>query len=565
MIKHSKNSTFQENMKKYLEFREKISNPKLSRRKAYNAFYHPFKIQGNRSNYKRINNPSSDPKKNNSDSLFGEVTVAMCTQPHRKESMLRVVKTILPQCDRMCICFNNYDKIPDELPKSDKLICVLAGEGKEYKDLGCLNKMLWLGDFPGYYATVDDDLIYSDNYIEELRKKVDYYNGECICTYHGKKFEINNGCIVKDKYKLYYYYSIYDKDIICTIGGMGVAMMVPSKLGITKDLYLKYPKNYGDDEITAIYAADHYIKIYRVSNKDIYVKPSEEAYTGMWSDKNSRDTRLKMMLDYKNWNDYEDHSKDVFFRIIIPTYNTSNYIKRCLESISRQTFKNFKVVVIDDNSDDKHITEKICKEYKFVEYVQSNSHVDAGGCRNIGLKYILDSKYTLYCDSDDYYMDNNAFQKLYDHIIKNNYPDCVNFSFYYESKKKTYKPCYMEVPWCHCINTKLCKQFRAYRRKHNDVIWYLRQFDVLENVSKLDECLYYYTNQNPNSLQLDNVNKCKYDNRVLSSYFYLMADLLEEKFTKQNIKKEASTFFKIIYDRIKKEYSLESIMSVIKK
>lgn len=46
--------------------------------------------------------------------------------------------------------------------------------------------MLWVGDYPGYYATVDDDLIYPSNYIAELKKKVDYYNGESICSYHGK-------------------------------------------------------------------------------------------------------------------------------------------------------------------------------------------------------------------------------------------------------------------------------------------------------------------------------------------------------------------------------------------
>lgn len=584
------------NTMEYLKLKSKLLQEK---NRFNNNFYHPFKNTD--SNYKQqiksiniIPENSEDKKNSENDVIISkdnenvtnkninssniiinkktklqeintDVTVAMCTQPHRKKSMLRVVESLLPQCTRMCICFNNYDEIPKELPKSDKLICVLAGEGKQYKDLGCLNKMLWIGDFPGYYATVDDDLIYSPNYIEELKKKVDYYKGECICTYHGKKFEIDNGRIVNDKYNLYYYYSIYKEDIICTIGGMGVAMMMPQKLGITKDLYLKYPKNYGDDEITAIYAAEHSIKIYRVSNTEVLVKPSEEAYTGMWSDKNSRDTRLNILLNYKDWKDYINHDNDIFFRVIIPTYNTSDYIKRCLDSINNQSFKNFKVIVVDDNSQDKHITKKICDEYDFVQYVQLNNHMDAGGCRNTGLQYYKDSKYTLFCDSDDYYMDDKAFEKLYNHIKNNNFPNCVNFSFYYESKNTIYRPCFMEVPWCHCIKTKLCKLFKAYRRKHNDVIWYLRQFDGLENITKLNECLYYYTNQSPTSLQLDNVNKYKYNNRVLSSYFYLLADLLEESFKTPKIKKEATNFFRIIYNRIKDEYTLNDISDVISK
>ena len=497
-------------------------------------------------------------------SLTKQVTVAMCTQPHRKNTMLNVVKSLLPQCDRMCICFNGYDEIPKELPKSDKLVCVLAGDRKQYPDLGCLNKMLWVGDYPGYYATVDDDLIYPSNYIAELKKKVDYYNGESICSYHGKQFVIDNGRIISDKYKLYYYYDRQEQDVLCTIGGMGVAMMNPQKLGITKNLYLNYPKNYGDDEITAIYAAEHSIKIFRVANPNVLVKPSDDAFTGMWTDKRSRDERMQFLLNYSNWKDYKNHANDTFFRIIIPTYNTSNFIKRCLDSIKSQTFSDYKVIVVDDNSTDKHITEKVCKEYDFVQYVQMKSHVDAGGCRNTGLQYFTDSRYTLFCDSDDYYMDKAAFQKLHSHILSNNYPDCVNFSFWYESKNKMYRPCFMEVPWCHCIKSNLCKTFRAYRRKHNDVIWYLRQFNSLEHITKLDECLYFYTNTNPESLQLNKVNKHKYNNRVLSSYFYLLGDLMEEKLNNQKIKDEAANFFKVIFNRIKNEYDLKSLTDVIR-
>jgi glycosyltransferase involved in cell wall biosynthesis len=83
--------------------------------------------------------------------------------------------------------------------------------------------------------------------------------------------------------------------------------------------------------------------------------------------------------------------------------------------------------VVDDNSDDQQETQNICKEYDFVEYVQLDKHVDAGGCRNIGMQYFQHAKYTMFCDSDDYYMDNDAFLKLYNRIIDCNYPECVSF------------------------------------------------------------------------------------------------------------------------------------------
>lgn len=193
--------------------------------------------------------------------------------------------------------------------------------------------------------------------------------------------------------------------------------------------------------------------------------------------------RFKWIYEDK-WND-EIHSmidNNLFFRIIIPAFNTSTTIRRCLDSIRKQTFNQFKVVVVDDNSNDKIETKNICSEYDFVEYVQLDKHMDAGGCRNIGMKYFTWAKYTMFCDSDDYYMDDNAFLKIYNHIIDCNYPECVSFLFYWEQFKRISEPNQLEAPWCRCIDTKLCRTFKAYRRKQNDVIWYFRQFDCLKHI-----------------------------------------------------------------------------------
>ena len=79
--------------------------------------------------------------------------------------MLNVVNSLLPQCDRFCICLNGYSETPRELPKSEKLVVVLANEKTGIPDLGCNNKMYWAGMYDGYYATVDDDIYYPPNYI----------------------------------------------------------------------------------------------------------------------------------------------------------------------------------------------------------------------------------------------------------------------------------------------------------------------------------------------------------------------------------------------------------------
>ena len=123
--------------------------------------------------------------------------------------MLSVVKSLLPFCTRFCISLNGYDNIPEELVElkksSDKIITVLTGKGHNVKDLGNLNKMYWLGDFPGYYATVDDDIIYPPNYIQTLKNAVDRYDKKAIVSFHGHIYKSVNGKInVRDKQLLWY-------------------------------------------------------------------------------------------------------------------------------------------------------------------------------------------------------------------------------------------------------------------------------------------------------------------------------------------------------------------------
>ena len=47
-----------------------------------------------------------------------------------------------------------------------------------------------------------------------------------------------------------------------------------------------------------------------------------------------------------------------FFSIIIPIYNTKNYLDQCIKSVIRQKFKNIKIILINDCSTDG--SKKIC-------------------------------------------------------------------------------------------------------------------------------------------------------------------------------------------------------------
>lgn len=88
--------------------------------------------------------------------------------------------------------------------------------------------------------------------------------------------------------------------------------------------------------------------------------------------------------------------------VIIPVYNAEAYIKRCLESIYNQTYKDYEVVIIDDGSTDS--TEKICldfvkKDKRFNIYQKENG--GSASARNYALRQ-LKGEYIVFVDADDY-------------------------------------------------------------------------------------------------------------------------------------------------------------------
>ncbi len=88
--------------------------------------------------------------------------------------------------------------------------------------------------------------------------------------------------------------------------------------------------------------------------------------------------------------------------IIVPIYNTEKYLKRCINSILSQSFKDFELLLIDDGSTDGSLG--IMKEYK--EYdkrvrIFSNKNQGPALTRNFGID-MAKSNYLMFIDSDDY-------------------------------------------------------------------------------------------------------------------------------------------------------------------
>lgn len=94
---------------------------------------------------------------------------------------------------------------------------------------------------------------------------------------------------------------------------------------------------------------------------------------------------------------------DIKISVIIPVYNGEKYIKRCLFSLERQTFKYFELIIINDGSQDK--TEKIIDDFigrssLNVRYIYQKNAGQAAA-RNRGLKKAA-GDYIAFIDGDDY-------------------------------------------------------------------------------------------------------------------------------------------------------------------
>lgn len=89
--------------------------------------------------------------------------------------------------------------------------------------------------------------------------------------------------------------------------------------------------------------------------------------------------------------------------IIIPVYKVEKYLRRCLESVRNQTYKNIEVILVDDGSPDG--CPAICDEYAAKDKRFRVIHKENGGvdrARNVGLENVTGGGYISVIDSDDW-------------------------------------------------------------------------------------------------------------------------------------------------------------------
>ncbi len=115
-------------------------------------------------------------------------------------------------------------------------------------------------------------------------------------------------------------------------------------------------------------------------------------------------------------------------RIIIPVYNSQPYLRRCLDSVINQTFREWELFIVDDGSTDE--SPAICDEYSGrderinVIHQQNKGHT---GARLRGLEG-CNSDYVIFIDSDDW-IENDMLEHLYNAAVGSD-ADIVQCGFF---------------------------------------------------------------------------------------------------------------------------------------
>ena len=109
--------------------------------------------------------------------------------------------------------------------------------------------------------------------------------------------------------------------------------------------------------------------------------------------------------------------------VIVPVYNTEKYLKNCIDSLLKQNFEDYEIIVINDLSPGN--AEEIINSYndKKIVYIKNKTNKGIGYNRNLGIKKAK-GEYVCFIDSDDYVKE-DFINKMYNYSKENNLDLCV--------------------------------------------------------------------------------------------------------------------------------------------
>lgn len=203
--------------------------------------------------------------------------------------------------------------------------------------------------------------------------------------------------------------------------------------------------------------------------------------------------------------------------VIVPVYNTENYIEKCLISLANQTLDDIEIIVVNDGSTDnsEEVIKKFIEEFtdKIKYYKKENGGLS--DARNFGLNY-ASGEYIGFVDSDDY-IDLSMYEKMYDLAKKENsdivecdfiwvYPDKTKIDTGIEYNQKEDFFTNSRVMACNkIIKKEVIKDIKFPKGlRYEDVEFFYKILPNVNKISVLKEHLYYYIQREASISNLQN-------------------------------------------------------------
>ena len=241
----------------------------------------------------------------------------------------------------------------------------------------------------------------------------------------------------------------------------------------------------------------------------------------------------------------------VFFSIIIPTYNMGNFLDKCLSSCLNQSYQNFEIIVIDNNSTDT--TNEILKKYeKKIIYRKFNNEGVISKSRNEALK-IAKGNWIALLDADDYFSP-EKLEKVKDAILKNSFDVFLNSEwisgydekfkeiwFYGNNKKKFYLDL---IKYGSCLSTSasvIKKEFleqKSINFNEEKEIRNVADFDFFLNIARAEGKFFF--SKKPLGFHL--MHLASTTSQSIDTYFLALKKLINNHFELNYIKKEDYNF-----------------------
>lgn len=211
--------------------------------------------------------------------------------------------------------------------------------------------------------------------------------------------------------------------------------------------------------------------------------------------------------------------------IITPSYNSSNFISLTINSIIKQSYENWELLITDDFSTDNtiDIIKKFKAEDSRIKLFQLSKNSGAGFARNISIKNSK-GRYIAFCDSDDLWKE-NKLEKQLDFMSKHNLAFTYsNYELINDlgekigdvrspsiiSHKDLLKNCYIGCLTVIYDVKKIEKKYFPLLRKRQDWALWIDILSNIKNTKGLDENLASYRIRQ-NSISSNKIKLIKYN------------------------------------------------------